>query len=149
MKKYMLLAILTVLCVVTGCGGKEEVIGTELAQQLSESSLFTEKLEAINSDNAEKRYGFNSKDYSEITAFVGTKSNCDEFVVIKTSDTENVKSILGEYLKDKQKAYEEYRPDEVYKLTRPFITEHNGAVIMIISHDKGEAEDEYNNYIKN
>ena len=149
MKKYIILVISIVLILMTGCGKKDEIVNAELAQSLVSSNLFTEHLEEIDSSIAEVRYGLNTKDYSEITAFVGTKSNCDEFVIIKTSNTESVISHLNEYISDKMETYKEYRPDEVYKLASPLILEYNGTVVAIISPNNDDAQAVYDEYLKN
>lgn len=149
MKKYIIFVISMILILMTGCGKKDEIINAELAQSFISGNLFTEQLEQIDASIAEVRYGLNTKDYSEITAYVGTKSNCDEFVIIKTSNMESVISQLNEYINDKMDTYKEYRPGEIYKLDSPLIMEHNGTVVVVISHDNKEAEAVYKEYLKN
>ncbi len=147
MKKYLII-VATIALLVSGCGKKNEIVNKELAETYVSSGIFTEILEEITPQTAEIRYGLNTSDYSELTAFVGTKSNCDEVIIIKTSKTEKVISEIKEYIQDKIKAYEEYRPNEVYKLTSPLITEYNGAVIVVISPDIKDAESVYKEYLK-
>lgn len=148
MKKYIIFVISIVLILMTGCGKKNEIINAELAQSFMSGNLFTERLEELDTSVAEIRYGFNTKDYSEITAYVGTKSNCDEFVIIKTSNTSGVISKLNKYIEDKTETYKEYRPDEVYKLSSPLILEYNGTVVLVISPDAEDAKAVYDEYLK-
>ncbi len=147
MKKYLLFVAVIVL-LISGCGKKDEIVNSELANSYISSGIFTEMLEEITPSKAEVRYGLNTSDYSELTSFVGTKSNCDEVIIIKTDRTEKVISEIKNYIKDKIKTYEEYRPNEVYKLAEPFITEYNGTVIVIISPDIKDAEAVYKEYLK-
>ena len=147
MKKFFVLFI-SLLLILTGCGKKAEVVVDELADSLVASELFCEKLERIDSRVAEKRYSFNTKDYTELAAYVGTKATADEFVIVTTETPEKVKGLLDEYLKNKIKVYEEYRPDEVYKLQNPYIIDYNECVVMIISHDSKTSEDAFNRYLK-
>lgn len=148
MKRYIIFALLITLFVITGCGKKENIVNIELAGVFAGSELFEEKLEEINASTAEIRYGLNKNDYSELTSFVGTKSSCDEFIIVKTSNVEKVKSLIDKYLDEKIKIYDTYRPDDVYKLTKPFISEYNGTVVVVICHDTDAAEKAYKAYLK-
>lgn len=147
MKKYLIIVAAIVL-LISGCGKKEDIVNKDLAQSFVDSGIFTEVLEEITPSTAEIRYGLNTSDYSELTAFVGTKSNCDEVIIIKTSKSEKVISEIKEYINEKIKDYGEYRPDEVYKLTSPLILEYNGTVVVVISHDSKDAEAVYKEYLK-
>ena len=148
MKRYITLTFLILSFIITGCGKKDDIVCLELANSFYESSLFEERLEEIDSSAAETRYGFNNRDYSEIAAFIGTKAVCDEFLIVKTTDTEKIKSAINKYLDDKIKDYELYRPDEVYKLTKPLMLEYNGTVVVVICHDTNAAEKVYKEYLK-
>ncbi len=147
MKKYLII-VFSIVFLLSGCGTKKEIVNEELAQSFANSSIFTERLENISSSIAEVRYGLNTSDYGELTAYVGTKSNCDEFVIIKTSKPEKVISEVKNYISDKIKTYEEYRPDEVYKLASPLLLEYNGTVVLVISPDSKDAEKVYKEYLK-
>ncbi len=148
MKRYMIFTLFIVMLLITGCGKKEDIVNIDLAQTFSESELFEERLEEIDISTAEIRYGLNKNDYSELTAFVGTKSSCDEFIIVKSSNIEKIKSVMNKYLSEKIKTYELYRPDEVYKLTKPLISEYNGTVVLVICHDIDAAEKVYKEYLK-
>lgn len=134
--------------ITTGCGKKDDIVNVELAQAFVNSELFEENLEEINVSVAQTRYGLNKRDYIELTAYIGTKSNCDEFIIVKTSNSEDVKSKVNKYLGAKIKDYEIYRPDEVYKLTKPLILDYNGTVVIVICHDINAAEKVYKEYLK-
>lgn len=150
MRKYIgFIIALVAISVVSGCGKKSEIVSAELSQALSETVAFSEQLTEIDTQNAEKRYSLNSKDYNEIAAFVGTLSTCDEYVIIKTDTPDSVSSKLKSYVADKKEAYEKYRPNEVYKLDNAVIQTHNDAVVMVISNDSENALNVYNEYLKN
>ena len=149
MKKYFkIIPVLVLMMLVVGCGKIEEIVITELSETLASSVAFSEQLTQIDTENIEKRYSLNSKDYSEITAFTGTAAVCDEYVIVKTETPGAMKEKLGKYIEDKRKIYEDYRPGEVYKLDNAVIEEYNNAVVMIITADSENALDVYKKYLK-
>lgn len=147
MKKCKVLIALLVL-LVCGCGKKEMIEISELSSTLAESVSFSEQLTEIDASNIEKRYALNSKDYTEITAFVGTLSTCDEYVIVKTENPDAMTEKFNKYLEKKRKEYKLYRPDEVYKLDSAVIETHNKSVVMIITADSENALDVYKKYLK-
>ncbi len=139
------LAVLLLLC---GCGKKSEIIPADLAIALNESVSFSEALAEIDGSSAGRRYNISSGDYDEITAFVGTPSTCDEFVIVKTSDTDAITEKLNSYLDYKRGEYDEYRPYEASKLESAIIETYHDAVVMIITEDEAVATEAYNEYLK-
>lgn len=149
MNKYQkLIPVLVIILLLFGCGKKSEVVNADLVEALTTNVAFTEQLTEIDPNNAQKRYGLNSKDYTDIMAVVGTSATCDEIVIVKTNDTETVTETLTQYLSNKQNEYDKYRPQESEKLANPIIEVHNNAVTMIITSDIESATDVYNEYLK-
>ena len=149
MKNIMkIIPLLLLLTVVVGCGKIEEIETVELSKLLNSSVAFSEHLTHINAQYSEKRYSLNPKDYSEISAYVGTAAVCDEFVIVKTETTEAMKEKLEKYIGQKRKIYEKYRPGEVSKLDSAIIETYNNAVVMIITADTENALDVYREYLK-
>ena len=147
--KYMkIFAVLTMLFLLVSCGKKSEIINAELSQEITDNVEFSEQLTQIDTINAQKRYMLSSKDYSEITAFVGTASVCDEFVIVKTTDTEGIAEDLRSYIDSKKEIYKTYRPNEVYKLDNAIIEQYEDAVVMIITADSDDAIRVYEEYLK-
>lgn len=149
MKKHIgIVTVAAVLCMVVGCGKKDEITVSELASVLSENAVFAERLTQIDTANTEKRYAINSKDYKEITAYVGTAGVCDEFVIAKTNAPEEMKTKFEKYLKDKRGSYEKYRPGEVYKLDNAIIEVYADAAVLIVTADTEKAHEVYCDYLK-
>ncbi len=147
--KYMkIFAVLTTIFLLMSCGKKSEIINSELSREITDNVEFSEQLTQIDTINAQKRYMLSSKDYSEITAFVGTASVCDEFVIVKTTDTEGITEDLRSYIDSKKESYKTYRPNEVYKLDNAIIEQYEDAVVMIITADSDNAIRVYEEYLK-
>ena len=147
--KYMkIFAVLTTIFLLMSCGKKSEIINSELSREITDNVEFSEQLTQIDTINAQKRYMLSSKDYSEITAFVGTASVCDEFVIVKTTDTEGIAEDLRSYIDSKKEIYKTYRPNEVYKLDNAIIEQYEDAVVMIITADSDDAIRVYEEYLK-
>lgn len=143
-----IVCILGLLAALSGCGKKSDIANAELAQAFNESGVFAEELTEIDTSSAGERYGINSTDYTELTAFVATKGCCDEFVIIKTTDTAGVTSALNEYKSSKKEECADYRPTEVSKLDNAVLTEYNGTVVMAVSGDSGQVTAVYEEYLK-
>ena len=141
-------AVLTTIFLLMSCGKKSEIINSELSREITDNVEFSEQLTQIDTINAQKRYMLSSKDYSEITAFVGTASVCDEFVIVKTTDTEGITEDLRSYIDSKKESYKTYRPNEVYKLDNAIIEQYEDAVVMIITADSDNAIRVYEGYLK-
>ena len=147
--KYMkIFAVLTTIFLLMSCGKKSEIINSELSREITDNVEFSEQLTQIDTINAQKRYMLSSKDYSEITAFVGTASVCDEFVIVKTTDTEGIIEDLRSYVDSKKESYKTYRPNEIYKLDNAIIEQYEDAVVMIITADSDNAIRVYEEYLK-
>ncbi len=148
MKKYSILLSMICVLMLVSCGKKDEITGVDLAAYLNEGEVFSEPLTEIDAYGAEKYFFLNPGDYSEITAYVGTKAVCDEFVIIKTNQTDMVIEKLNTHLETMKNQYSSYRPDQVYKLENAFITDYEGSVVMIVSPDSEKAESVYKQYLK-
>ena len=147
--KYMkIFAVLTTIFLLMSCGKKSEIINSELSREITDNVEFSEQLTQIDTINAQKRYMLSSKDYSEITAFVGTASVCDEFVIVKTTDTEGITEDLRSYIDSKKESYKTYRQNEIYKLDNAIIEQYEDAVVMIITADSDDAIRVYEEYLK-
>lgn len=132
----------------TACGKIEGIVHTELAKIINERVTFTENLTRINDSSAQSRYFLSAGDYSEITAYVGTKATCDEFVIVKTNDTDNAVKKLSSHLTQMNTNYSSYRPDEAAKTLSPMFKVYKDTVVMIVTSDVATAEAAFEGYIK-
>lgn len=148
MKKCLMFIPLILIVFLVGCGKKEEIVISDLSSAISESVKFSERLTQLDTENIEKRYSLNTKDYADAVAFVGTVSTCDEYVIIKTESAESVAKKLKEYVSNKKDDYKTYRPNETYKLDSAMIEVHNNSVVMIITEDSKKAQNVYEEYLK-
>lgn len=149
MKKIFIPVLLIAsLLIFTGCGKKSEIINAELSLKISEEVAFSEQLTELDDASAERRYSINSKDYDEITAYVGTKGTCDEYVIIKTSSPKNMTEKINKYIEKKRAEYAEYRPNEAEKLNAPVIEEYKGTIVLIVTADDENARNVYQEYLK-
>ena len=131
-----------------GCGKKSEIVNSDLAYKLNSEFTFAEPLTELDDYAAQKRYGISTGDYTELTAFAGTKGVCDEFLIVKTSAPEDMAAALTEYLEKKASDYEKYRPAEVAKLNSAVIEQYKGTVTMIVAADTDAVRELYSDYLK-
>lgn len=149
MKKIIMTSLLAIsLISLSGCGKKSEIINAELSLAISENVEFSEQLTQLDNACAERRYMINSKDYDEITAFVGTNGTSDEYVIVKTNSPKSMVKKLTDYAENKYGEYSQYRSDEAEKLKSPLIEEYKDAVVFIVTADKANAQIVYEEYLK-
>ena len=134
--------------VMSSCGKIAEINSAELAERLNSSVAFSEHLTEIEDAAAEKRFYLNPGEYTEMTAFVGTKATCDEFVIIKANDTEAVKTKLRGHLETMKENYSSYRPAEAQKTDSALLEEYKDTVVLIVSGDNTNAAAVYDEYIR-
>ena len=130
------------------CGKISEISSAELAELLNSSSVFSERLTGIDAAAAEKRFFLNPSDYNEITAYIGTKATCDEFVIVKTDIPDNVMTKLRGHLDIQKNNYSSYRTAEAQKIDSALLTEYKGTVVLIVSGDGAAAGQLYEDYLK-
>lgn len=140
-------AMTLVLC--SACGKIAEIDSTALADRLNSSVTFSEQLTEIEGTAAEKRFYLNPNDYTELTAYVGTKATCDEFAIIKTSSPDTVMTKLRGHLEIQKSNYSNYRPNEAQKIDSAVLEEYKDTVVLIVSGDSENAAAVYEAYIRN
>ena len=149
MKKIFICAVLILFVISAASCGKISSVDCEaLAEVLNEDVMFDETLTWMDNTVAEQYFNINPSNYTEMTAYVGTKAVCDEFVVVKTKSTSSVRSKLQEHINSMKTKYASYRPAETSKLDDALITEYKDAVVLIVSPNRDAAEAVYNNYLK-
>ena len=147
-KRFLLLICMLCLVVCAACGKISEVVQAELADKLNSEVAFSEPLLKLESAEAEKRFYLNPNEYSEITAYVGTKATCDEFVIIRSSQLDNVESKLRGHLATMKSNYSSYRPNEAQKTDSAVIARHKDTIVMIVSGDSEKAKMVFEEYLK-
>lgn len=149
MKKiYLLIAAAISLTLMVSCGKKSEIVQSELVEAILNGSTFSETLTELGNAEAEKRFYLNPNEYSEITAYVGTKATCDEIVVIKSSDTDNIESKLRGHLETLKNNYSSYRPAEAQKIDSAVLEQYKDTVVLVVSGDSAKVRSIYENYLK-
>ncbi len=149
MKKFVIICmfVLAALCTAS-CGRISEINSSELTELLNSSSVFSERLTEIDDTAAEKRFFLNPSDYTDMTAYVGTKAVCDEFAIIKTSDPDTVMTKLRGHLDIQKNNYSSYRPAEAQKIDSALLTEYKGTVVLVVSGSSENVVQLYENYLK-
>lgn len=149
MKKVLfIISAVIMLLMSAACGKIEGVVQTELAKIINERVSFSEPLTRLNDSSAQSRYFLSAGDYSEMTAYVGTKATCDEFVIVKTNDTDNAVKKISSHLTQMNTNYSSYRPDEAAKTLSPMFKVYKDTVVMVVTSDTTTAETVFEGYIK-
>lgn len=148
MKKILCTMLVSVIALVlAACGKIDGIVQTEFAKIINERVSFTEPLTRINDSSVQKRYFINAGEYSEITAYVGTNATTDEFVIIKTDNTDNIVSKLSNYLTQVNSTYSSYRPEEAAKVLSPVFKVYKDTVVLIVTNDTANAEAVFDGYL--
>lgn len=147
-KINIVLMVLICAALIASCGKKKNIVSEELSAKILENVKFAENLTQLDEAGAMRYYNINPSDCKSITAYVGTKAVCDEYVIIETGSPKTVKSKLEEYIERKKASYSSYRSGENAKLDNVVLEEYKGSVVMIVSPDSGNARAVYEEYLK-
>ena len=149
MKRFItVISALLCISVLAACGKKKTIDGGELAEAFNSGLSFSETLVQLDDAGAERYFFINPNDYEELTAYVGTKGTCDEFIIMHTNDTDTASEKLRQHIERLKSEYSHYRPQETAKLDSAFVDAYRDNVVMVISSDSAKAEEVFNNYLK-
>ena len=159
MKKKILIAMLIVLLTIIIFIGiafipKETNIQIDiqkLVNELINSQIFEDNLNAIDSESIIKKYNFDINKIKDINSYVGTGATAEEILIIelikkddKNVITENIKTKIQERKQD----FENYLPKEVFKLENYNLESKENYIILCISNDFDKAKEIIDKYIK-
>ena len=115
----------------------------EIAEALKNTVPFHDTLMQVNNSMAPSVYGIESSWVKSAVVYSGSGATAESISVFEPSD-ENVKNKIYEklysYLNERKKSFENYLPSELAKLSKPYIAEKDGYIVMCVSDSNNIAE---------
>lgn len=145
-----ILAGTALLCALTACAGQENPSAAFEAgdlQTLVEAGAFSEELEPLDADVAFALYrladyGLEPEDVTDCAAMRSAGATCEEGAVLVIGDESLVpkaEQALQDYVDSQIQANEDYRPNEIPKLSSALIAHRGTGVVLVVAADTDAA----------
>lgn len=140
----LMLALLCLLTVLTGCGSKKKEIDLQtLPEEIMKGAAFTDKLDALDAGVIPILYAVDTADYSDARVYAGTAATAEEIAVFQAVDAAAADRLLKavQTRVDKQlEVYKSYGPAAAMSLENAITAKSGNYVIMVICSDSAGAK---------
>ena len=143
MKKWMIPTVMTVLLLLSGCGGGSEksAYTADDVAALLDAGAFTGDMEQVDGTVAARLFGLDADTVEEITCYMATNSSvsADEVAVFVLTDDEAATAAEGAcqaHVESRIESSAMYCPDQVPKLEDAVISRLGNTVLLAV----GETE---------
>lgn len=142
---YFMIAVFSLILLV-GCNsnsGKKNLDIANTVNKIKTEIKFPEMVE-ISRNDISNYYDLNMSDIENIHLSINASGGFpDEIAIVKVDSSNNVKSIKESFEKRKQqliKTFENYQPNEMYKLNQSVIVSKDNYVAFIVSSNSNQAK---------
>ena len=146
----LLLALLCLLTVLSGCCGKKELIPQNLADELMHNANFTDKLDKLDAAVIPLLYGIDTADYTDALVYAGTAATAEEIAIFQAADEAAASRLLQAVQKrvnDQLEVYKSYGPAASMSLQNAVTAKSGTTVLMVICSDSAAAKKIVDQYI--
>ena len=155
MKKFLknlALSLAMILCL-SACGRSGYISFDDVYNDLTSSIDFGANMSEMSEIAAENFYFIYDTEILEDYVIYMDESNATPneialFRLAKESDRTTVETIVQNRIKDLQIGFEDYNPDEMYKLENAVVKSSGNYVMMVICKDNSKAAEIINGYLK-
>ena len=153
MKKQIaiLLALLCLASVFTGCGAKKELDPQALADDLLKNAGFVDSLNKLEPVIVPMLYaGLSADDYSDVLAYAGTGATAEEIVIFsaKSEDAaKQIRSVAETHIKDRIESFKNYGPAASMALENAVLKQSGKYVVVVVCSDGAAAAKIVDKYI--
>ena len=155
MKKFVkvLALVLCLMLALTACGKGSYISFDDVYNDLTTDIDFGGNMAEMSEIAAENFYFIYDTDILEDYVIYMDESNATPneialFRLAKESDRTTVETIVQNRIKDLQIGFEDYNPDEMYKLENAVVKSNGSYVMMVICKDNSKAAEIINGYLK-
>jgi hypothetical protein len=154
-KLSFLLALVLLLGLLAGCGGKAvEIDLSSLSEALLSSGAFTAVIEPVDSEIGCYLYGLETGDAcpaAEMVFFLSEGATANELALFKAKDKDSA-AVLAKAVTDRldyqKQSFESYAPAEVSKLEDAIVTTTGLYVLLVVTEDYSAARTTLDTYTK-
>lgn len=116
----------------------------KLEEELISSQIFEDDLNSIDRESIIKKYDFDSQKIKNINSYVGTGATAEEILIIELfdkNDIEEIEKIIETKIEERKENFQNYLPEEVFKLENYYLESKGNYIILCISNDYDKAEE--------
>lgn len=116
----------------------------KLEEELISSQIFEDDLNSIDRESIIKKYDFDSQKIKNINSCVGTGATAEEILIIELfdkNDIEEIEKIIETKIEERKENFQNYLPEEVFKLENYYLESKGNHIILCISNDYDKAEE--------
>lgn len=116
----------------------------KLEEELISSQIFEDDLNSIERESIIKKYDFDSQKIKNINSYVGTGATAEEILIIELfdkNDIEEIEKIIETKIEERKENFQNYLPEEVFKLENYYLESKGNYIILCISNDYDKAEE--------
>lgn len=143
MKKFpVLLLALAAVCLLAACTSEEEKPSQKTAydpaadsQVLLEAGIFSETLEAVDTDMLCTLYGLDESTVTDCAAYLSTGATAEELVILVLSDeaaAQTAETACQTRIDYQRTSFESYKPSEVSKLDAAVVKRLGNTVLLAV-----------------
>lgn len=152
MKKTMalLLALVCLLTVFAGCGGKKELDPQKLADELLKGAKFVDSMNQVSDAVIPILYDIDEADYTSALVYCGTAATAEEIAVFKAADAAAADRLMkaARARVDHQiEVYSSYGPEAARTLQDGIIRQSGDYVVVVVCSDAAGAKKIVDKYI--
>lgn len=149
----IILVLIAVLMIFTSCKNNDndynlnennlDLNVSECADKLKENIPFDDTITAIDDKMSIAIYRINTEDVAKQKVYVSTGATAEQIAVFEATDDNAAKRIetaIMQRIADQIESYKDYLPEEVPKLSDPFIRVAGKYVILCVSDHNEDAE---------
>ena len=140
----LLIIIFTVIGVTFIDSNKDRQINPQtLIEELINSSIFEDNLSQIDKETIIKKYEFNNEKIKNIYSYMGTGATAEEILIVELYNSDDIKefeNIIEQKIEERKLDFQNYLPDEVFKLENYNLENVGNYIILCISNDYSKAQ---------
>ena len=148
MFKRLLIAASAAAMIFCGCtrGAAEiNVPVSDISAKLMKELTWVDTLRQIDDNVIDKFYGFDTSKLAEYEVFVSDSgATAEGIAIVKMSDAsvkDDVTAAMEKRVEKQKKQFENYMPEEMFKLENALITEKGNYVILVVADEFEQAEE--------
>jgi len=118
---------------------------SDITSKLIDELTWVDSLRQIDDSVINKFYGFDTSKLEAYEVYVSDSgSTAEEIAVVKMSDSsvkDDVTAAMEKRVEKQKKQFENYMPEEMFKLENALISEHGSYVILVVADEFEQAEE--------
>ena len=140
----LLLAVVCVLGLLSGCGGKKKELDPQaFVDELLSGAKFKDSLNQLDGPVIPILYGVNEADYSSAIVYAGTAATAEEIAVFEAVDdaaAERLLTAARERVDHQIEVYQSYGPAQAMTLQNGVVKRSGNHVVVVICEDAENAQ---------